>query len=47
MLYRLLAESPELAQYADVSPENYPPFLYEQADLERDALLENPEAESL
>jgi class 3 adenylate cyclase len=47
MLYRLLAESPELAQYADVSPENYPPFLYEQAALERDTLLENPETELL
>jgi hypothetical protein len=47
MLYRLLALSPELAQYADVSPENYPPFPYEQSVLERDTLLENPETESL
>jgi hypothetical protein len=47
MLYRLLAESPELAQYADVSTENYPPFLYEQAALERDTMLENPETELL
>ncbi|MDR0382914.1 MAG: hypothetical protein LBH50_02900 [Spirochaetaceae bacterium] len=43
MLYRLLAESPELAQYADVSMENYPPFLYEQAALSREALLETPQ----
>jgi hypothetical protein len=43
MLYRLLSESPALAQYADVSIENYPPFLYEQAVLSRETLLENPE----
>jgi uncharacterized protein with PIN domain len=42
MLYRLLAESPTLAEYADISLENYPPFLYEQAQLVRDTLLENP-----
>ncbi|MDR1148668.1 MAG: hypothetical protein LBK66_08565 [Spirochaetaceae bacterium] len=42
MLYRLLAESPTLAEYADIALENYPPFLYEQAQLVRDTLLENP-----
>jgi hypothetical protein len=42
MLYRLLAESPTLAEYANISLENYPPFLYEQAQLVRDTLLENP-----
>jgi hypothetical protein len=47
MLYRLLAEAPTLARYADISVENYPPFLYEQALLLRTELLENPGAELL
>ncbi|MDR2796057.1 MAG: hypothetical protein LBB47_05020 [Spirochaetaceae bacterium] len=45
MLYRLLDEAPALARYADISVENYPPFLYEQALRLRETLLENPEAE--
>ncbi|MDR2343039.1 MAG: hypothetical protein LBD86_00730 [Spirochaetaceae bacterium] len=45
MLYRLLDEAPTLARYADISVENYPPFLYEQALLVRETLLENPETE--
>ncbi|MDR2802858.1 MAG: hypothetical protein LBB22_01045 [Treponema sp.] len=45
MLYRLLAETPALAQYADISVENYPPFLYEQSRILRETLLENPELE--
>ena len=42
MLYQLLDEAPELARYADISMENYPPFLYEQALRLRETLLENP-----
>jgi hypothetical protein len=47
MLYRLLAEASTLAQYADISVENYPPFLYAEALLLRETLLENPGAELL
>ncbi|MDR0410101.1 MAG: hypothetical protein LBH18_06890 [Spirochaetaceae bacterium] len=42
MLYRLLAEAPALAEYASISVENYPPFLYEQTQIARETLLENP-----
>jgi class 3 adenylate cyclase len=45
ILYRLLDEAPTLARYADISIENYPPFLYEQARQLRETLLENPDAE--
>ncbi|MDR3355654.1 MAG: hypothetical protein LBO04_00490 [Spirochaetaceae bacterium] len=45
MLYRLLGEAPTLARYADISMENYPPFLYERALRLRETLLENPETE--
>ncbi|MDR2444406.1 MAG: hypothetical protein LBD44_00520 [Spirochaetaceae bacterium] len=44
-LYQLLDEAPTLARYADISIENYPPFLYEQALRLRETLLENPLAE--
>ncbi|MDR2658987.1 MAG: hypothetical protein LBC27_03230 [Spirochaetaceae bacterium] len=42
ILYNLLAESPTLAEYANISVENYPPFLYDQAQIVRETLLENP-----
>jgi hypothetical protein len=45
ILYQLLDEAPALARYADISVENYPPFLYEQARQLRETLLENPDAE--